>query len=137
MGEGDVAPGASTVKTPPVDDAGLARAVLAGLALGLLMALARGIVGGLVNLGGPVLIGIGVGYLSRRRSRGATLLALLPGCGLFVLAVAILNAVELAARAGGSPDGAVFLGAVAGGLQCGGVMAVAVGVPAALVARRL
>lgn len=81
----------------------------------------------------PVAIGVGVGLLSRGRTQGAVLKALLPGVLLYAIVSAGVMAFSGAAQAGVQPSLELLAGFMVGSLMCGGVVSVALAVPAAII----
>lgn len=81
----------------------------------------------------PVAIGVGVGLLSRGRTQGAVLKALLPGVLLYAIVSAGVMAFSGAAQAGVQPSLELLAGFMVGSLMCGGVVSVVLAVPAAII----
>ena len=81
----------------------------------------------------PVAIGVGVGLLSRGRTQGAVLKALLPGVLTYAIMSAGVMAFKGAAQAGVQPSLELLAGFMVGLLMCGGVVSVALAVPAAII----
>lgn len=85
----------------------------------------------------PVAIGVGVGLLSRGRAQVAVLKALLPGVLLYAIVSAGVMAFKGAAQAGVQPSLELLAGLMVGSLMCGGVINVALAVPAAIITSKV